>query len=198
MSALRETEFDVTVKVYPNGRASGFLDRLQVGDCINTFGMRADKIRNPGEFVGVIAFGVGITEGLPVSRAELEKGDAQQVVLLWASRTSADTFWHEEIEDLLQTYPSSFQVVRILSREKKDGCLFGRINPEVLRKVFGEHLNSCNSALEPSNKRARFLPVGTKEMMNQTNQMLEEALSSEDNSNEQTETLELLLKKSKK
>jgi ferredoxin-NADP reductase len=197
MSALRETEFDVTVKVYPNGRASGFLDRLNIGDCIHSFGMRAEKIRNPGDFVGVIAFGVGITEGLPVSRAELEKGDAKEVVLLWASRTSADTFWNEEIEDLLQTYRDRFRVVRILSREKKDDCLFGRINPEVLRKVFGENLNSCNSALEP-NKRARFLPVGTKEMMNQTNQMLEEALSSEDNSNEQTETLELLLKKSKK
>jgi hypothetical protein len=30
MSALRDNEFDVTFKVYPNGRASGFLDRLEI------------------------------------------------------------------------------------------------------------------------------------------------------------------------
>jgi NAD(P)H-flavin reductase len=190
MSALRDNEFDVTFKVYPNGRASGFLDRLKVGDEINTFGMRTKKTRNPGDFVGVIAFGVGITEGLPMSRAELEKGDAQNgVVLLWASRTSADTFWHSEIEDLLQTYPDRFRVVRILSREKKDDCLFGRITPEVLREVFSENLSRCAR----EQKRARFLPVGTKEMMSQTNEMLVEALKSD--SNEHTETLELLLQK---
>jgi NAD(P)H-flavin reductase len=187
MSALRDNEFDVTFKVYPNGRASGFLDRLKVGDTINSFGKVSEKTRNPGDFVGVIAFGVGITEGLPMARAELEKGDAENVVLLWASRTSADTFWHSEIEDLLQTYPDRFKVVKILSREKKDDCLFGRINLEVLRKVFSENLNSC--ALE--HKRARFLSVGTKEMMNETNKMIE-ALN---DSNERNEPIELLLKK---
>jgi ferredoxin-NADP reductase len=190
MSALRETEFDVTIKVYPNGRASGFLDRLKIGDEINTFGMKSKKSRNPGDFVGVIAFGVGITEGLPMSRAELEKGDAENVILLWASRTSADTFWHSEIEDLLQAYPDRFKVVRILSREKKDDCLFGRINPEVLREVFSENLSRCAR----EHKRARFLPVGTKEMMSQTNEMLVEALKNDD-SNEHIETLELLLQK---
>jgi NAD(P)H-flavin reductase len=189
MSALRDNEFDVTFKVYPNGRASGFLDRLKIGDEINTFGMRTKKTRNPGDFVGVIAFGVGITEGLPMSRAELAKGDAQNVILLWASRTSADTFWHSEIEDLLRIYPDRFKVVRILSREKKGDCLFGRINPEVLREVFSENLSRCAR----EHKRARFLPVGTKEMMSQTNEMLVEALRND--ANEHTETLELLLQK---
>jgi hypothetical protein len=63
MSACRETEFGVTVKVYPNGRASGFLDRFQVGEETGTFGMSTGRRRNAGEgdFVGIIAYGVGIT-----------------------------------------------------------------------------------------------------------------------------------------
>jgi len=158
MSALRENEFDVTLKVYPNGRASGFLDRLKIGDEINTFGISAKRSRNPGAFVGIIAYGVGMTEGLPIAKAELEKGDAKRVVLLWASRTSNDTFWNKDIASLSEKYPEKFQMVHILSREKREGCLHGRVNSNVLQQVF-----------QPTDKQdARFLSVGTKEMMRMT------------------------------
>jgi len=158
MSALREEEFDITLKVYPNGRASGFLDRLKVGEEVNTFGISAKRTRNPGSFVGIVAYGVGITEGLPISKAELEKGDAEQVVLLWASRTSEDTFWKEDIASLTEKYPEKFKIVYILSREDREGCLHGRVNPTVLQQVF-----------QPTHKEeARFLSVGTKEMMRMT------------------------------
>jgi len=158
MSALRNDEFDITLKVYPNGRASGFLDRLQVGEEINTFGVSANRTRKPGTFVGIVAYGVGITEGLPMAKAELEKGDANQVVLLWASRTSKDTFWSDDIESLKKKYPEKFTMVHILSREEREGCLHGRIDHKVLQQVF-----------KPSDsEKARFLSVGTKEMMRMT------------------------------
>jgi len=160
MSALRieENEFDVTLKVYPNGRASGFLDRLKVGEELNTFGISAKRTRNVGEYVGIVAYGVGMTEGLPIAKAELEKGDAKRVVLLWASRTSDDTFWNDDIASLTKQYPETFEMVHILSREKREGCLHGRVNPNVLQQVF-----------QPKDSEdARFLSVGTKEMMRMT------------------------------
>ena len=158
MSALRDEEFDITLKVYPNGRASGFLDRLKVGEKINTFGVSANRTRNPGISVGIVAYGVGITEGLPVAKAELEKGDAKQVVLLWASRTSKDTFWSEDIASLTEKYPEKFRMVHILSREEREGCLHGRVNSTVLQQVF-----------QPTDtEKARFLSIGTKEMMRMT------------------------------
>ena len=166
ISALRETEFDVTFKVYPNGRASGFLDRLQVGDYINSFGMKKSTIRNPGSYVGIIAYGVGITEALPVAKAELEKNDAQQVVLLWASRTQADTFWNDDIQELEQQYPTKFKMVYIFSREEVDGCLKGRIDPQILSEVF--------HGAKDTKEGARFLSVGTKDMMRMTDRMLSE------------------------
>ena len=48
LSAVRpeKNEMDITIKVYPNGRASGYLDRLRVGDTINSFGMRSRRSRN--------------------------------------------------------------------------------------------------------------------------------------------------------
>ena len=166
VSALRENEFDVTFKAY-NGRASGYLDRLKVGDVTNTFGLSAGRIRNPGKNVGIIAYGVGITEALPVAQAELEKyDDANEVVLLWASRTSDDTFWHDGIEKLKAKYPTKFKVVHILSREDRrdEGALYGRITPDILKQVF-----------QPTNRNeARFLSVGTKAMMRMTDDMLSE------------------------
>jgi len=164
ISRLAEDEFDVTLKVYPNGRASGYLDSLKVGDTIGSFGKSKGCVRNAGSYVGIVSFGVGITEALPVGRAELEKGDARKVVLLWASRTMADTFWGTEIDALLKEYGDKFEVVYILSRETKEGCLHGRIDADVLKKVF-----------QPSEEdTARFISVGTKEMMSMTSGLFAE------------------------
>lgn len=161
VSALRDKEFDVTFKVYPAGRASGYLDRLSVGDCAHSFGMSAGRVRNPGNYVGIVAYGVGITEALPVAQAELTKGDAAQVTLLWASRTLDDTFWQDEINQLTQAHGGRFQFVQILSRQEKPGCLQGRIDRRVLQQVFQP----------PDRPGARFLTVGTKEMMSHTYDM---------------------------
>lgn len=165
ISALHpaDHEFDVTLKVYPNGRASGFIDRLRVGDEMGTFGMRAGRHRRPGKYVGIISYGVGITEGLPVARAELQ-GEAEEVVLLWASRTMDDTFWLDELDALDAQFPGRFRVIHILSREVRDGCLRGRIDQKVLRNVFGAWQGDD----------ARFIPVGTKEMMATTDSLLGE------------------------
>jgi len=163
MSALRGSEFDVTLKVYPNGRASGFLDRLNVGDTIHSFGLNKGKSRQPGSFVGLVAYGVGITEAWPIAKAELEGDDARQVVLLWATRTRPDTFWNEEMEEYAKKYPDKFRLVNVYSREQVPGCRHGRINPEVLAEVF-----DCSAG----KSEARFLSVGTKSMMRMTDQML--------------------------
>lgn len=168
MSAERPGEFDITFKVYPNGRASGYLDRLQIGEQISVFRHPAcNKQRNPGDNIGIIAYGVGITEALPVAAAELAKPEARSVVLLWASRTMGDTFWHNQVVDLQEKYEGRFEIVYILSREETDTALQGRINPQVLEDVFDRKWYR-----QRDSEKVRFLCVGTKEMMKETNKML--------------------------
>lgn len=172
MSALRPGEFDITLKIYPNGRSSGYLDRLQVGDTIDSFGMKKNKTRQPpldGGIVGFIAYGVGITEAWPIAKAELEQHHSK-VVLLWASRKRADTIWNDEMEVYKNKYPADqLRIVNIFSREKVDGSLHGRINPDVLSNVFKKD-NGNNT----SQGKSRFLSVGTKPMMAMTDEMLAE------------------------
>jgi len=174
MSALRkdQNEFDITIKIYPNGRASGYLDKLVVGDTIGSFGIQKGKVRHiPPQktpfVVGLIAYGVGITEAWPIAKAELEDhGEADKVVLLWASRTKADTFWTDEIKDYQKRYPEKFRLVNIFSRENVEGSLHGRIDSSVLKDVF----KSDND--DDQNEGLRFLSVGTKPMMRLTDDML--------------------------
>ena len=166
MSAARPGEFDITFKVYPNGRASGYLDSTKIGEQIIVFGLSKRKVRQPGRYVGFVAFGVGITEALPIAGSELANDDAAHVLLLWASKTVGDTFWHQQLEALKEQYGARFEVVTILSQQKLQGSLHGRISPQVLQHVFdgcwGTGFGGENSE---HRGQVRFLTVGTKQMM---------------------------------
>ena len=174
--------FDVTFKVYPDGRASGFLDRLQPGDSAMVFHQEKYERAQPAgaiTHVGLVALGVGITEALPIATAELERSKDTHVLLLWTSRTPADTFWHARLSELRRCHGARFRLVRMYSRweqeqaklaVQEDGMwqpLHGRVDSQVLARVFDE-------AWGPTFDRsgARFVSVGTKEMMKGVDQML--------------------------
>ena len=84
---------------------------------------------NQQQHVGLIAFGVGITEALPVARSQLAKpvDVVERVVLLWGNKTWMDVFWQEELQELAQQHPGRFQVVFALSREDHEP--WGRDEP---------------------------------------------------------------------
>merc|ERR1711904_151580 len=110
------------------------------------------KLRRPGCYVGIIAYGVGITEALPVARAELEKGDVEQLTLLWAVRTADELFWCKEIQALQREHEGRFKFVACLSRQKRAGMLHGRITVQILRQVFD---GAWGTALASENEKRR-------------------------------------------
>jgi len=166
MSDKGDNWFDITFKVYPGGKSSGYLDGIAIGDTMRCFAGGALR-RNPGEKVGIVAFGVGITEGLPLAMAELEKSDARQVRLLWASKTYQDMFWLDKISSLQEVHGERFHFISILSREDRAGSLKGRINRDILKTVFdGPYATEKDSV--------RFTTVGTKNMMKDAYRMLRE------------------------
>lgn len=168
MSGERDGSFDITYKVYPNGRGSGYLDSLKIGSTMQLFYLTPRR-RSSGTYVGLIAFGVGITEVLPVAAAELSKHDASSVIIIWASRCAAETFWGTEMEELKERHGKRFELVRVYSREKAaDGsALYGRVSSKLLKQIFDERWGAAQS-------KARFLTVGTKEMIRAANGMLAE------------------------
>lgn len=173
MSAARPGEFDITFKVYPNGRASGYLNSIELGQSITVFGKPKGKKRQEGTHVGFIAYGVGITEAFPVAAAELRKCGISKVLLLWASKTTGDTFWREELFQLQEEFGERFSFCEIFSREEREGALHGRVSPAVLQQVFdGSWGTGIGGEGEKLRKGVRFVSVGTKEMMRETDGML--------------------------
>lgn len=163
MSAARpeDREFDITYKLYPDGVCSGYLHSIQIGESMKCFG-RASKQRVGGKFVGLVAYGVGITECLPVAAAELRKSDAKVVNLLWASKRYGDKFWLDQIHELKKANPSRFNFYTILSREEREGSLKGRVDQNVLQVAF---LDSWGEEASQNKESCRFVSIGTKPMM---------------------------------
>jgi len=166
----RAGSFDLVVKCY-GGRVSGHLEELEVGETAllsgpgpvpwmrlrrSSSGSGGASGASGGAPIGLVAFGVGITEALPVALSELEgSGSANTVTLLWANRGWADVFWRQEVEAMQEKYGRErFAVVHALSREQRDGCEHGRVDRALLQRVFAEF----------DRARARFLVVGTKGM----------------------------------
>lgn len=172
LSDLRpeQNQMDVTIKIYPNGRATRVLNELKVGDRIHTFGMHSDFSRNPGKFLGCIANGVSLTEIIPIIESELTKGKVQKVVILWANRTSEDIFWHEKTTLLRRMYPTKFELVHIFSREHSTNLsvLHGNIDTEVIQNVFRPRIEQA----KVDHFDVRFLVRGTKEMVRLSEFML--------------------------
>mmetsp|Transcript_32389 Transcript_32389/g.102850 ORF Transcript_32389/g.102850 Transcript_32389/m.102850 type:complete len:281 (-) Transcript_32389:24-866(-) len=166
--------FDLTVKIYPGGNVSGFLDRLLVGESALCSGpgpvpwIRMCR-RGGGIGFGLVAFGVGITEIFEIAKAELTRSACQRVLLLWANRSWSDVFDVETINAVASASGGRLQIIHLLSREQREGCLQGRISVEVLKEAFAPLLDGSldKAAL-------RFLAVGTRGMKVHTAQCLSE------------------------
>eukprot|EP00927_Polykrikos_kofoidii_P069355 TRINITY_DN64801_c0_g1_i1.p1 TRINITY_DN64801_c0_g1~~TRINITY_DN64801_c0_g1_i1.p1 ORF type:complete len:336 (-),score=30.72 TRINITY_DN64801_c0_g1_i1:111-1091(-) len=173
--AARPGEFDLMVKIYPphavpnaiNGMArragvSSSLDSLNLGDFAYVSGPfpvpLSRVVRDAGKRVGLIAYGIGITEALTVARGELARGDAGEVVLLWALREIDECFVQPELQIL---EASGLKVHYHYSREH------GRLDTKRLHIAF--------PWADQQGIEQRFLVVGTKRMMRDTHRMLAEA-----------------------
>ena len=140
-----------------------------IGAIVNLCGEFCD-LHEIEEQSGFEVYFLPIPDETAPDMAELEKGDAEKVTLLWASRTLQDTFWMDKLLALKEKYGDKFEIVFILSRQdppKDDDnirYLHGRITPDVLKQVFSP----------PSQDEIRFQSVGTKEMMRCVDDMLTE------------------------
>jgi hypothetical protein len=127
---------------------------------------------NEGSYsLGLIAFGIGITEIAPVALSELLDPRVKQVTILWANKCWSDADWvwkdaHAHEESLVHKFfaeqgkhGARLRIKHILSRETRPEATFhGRINSDVLKAAFMEDSIPTDEM--------RFLSVGTTAMTN--------------------------------
>lgn len=129
-----DQSFEIGVRKVQGGRISTFLhDELQIGDVLeaappegaftlpsNTSG-RKDYL--------CIAAGSGITPVLAMLRWILANEPDSTVTLLYGNRRVASIMFREELDGLKNRYMDRFQLIHVLSQEKRDTDLLnGRID----------------------------------------------------------------------
>ena len=111
-----------------------------------------------------------------MAEAELGKPEAESVRLLWCSKTRPDTFWLDRAAALAAAHaPGRFEMVETFTRENVPGARRGRVSPAMLAEVFdGAWQTGRGGTNESRRAEARFLSVGTKQMMRGLDAMLGE------------------------
>jgi NAD(P)H-flavin reductase len=130
------------------------------------------ELGNEGPYnVGLIAFGIGITEIAPVAMSELRDPRVKQVTILWANKYWSDAKWawtpgnSGEADDLVhqffasqEKYGSRLHIKHVLSQEEHpEACFHGRVDSEILKKTF--------LADDSPTDNMKFLAVGTTAMI---------------------------------
>ena len=133
-SSIRDGEFDITVKVYHDhiGGTSSYLDSVKLNENVWMTGpfppFKSMKKVNYGSQLGIIAYGVGITEALPVILYEMNHNNnttfkKKEIVFIYCNRCTDDIVFFKKINNLSLLNKNEnvkLRIVHVLSREKND------------------------------------------------------------------------------
>jgi cytochrome-b5 reductase len=109
--------FELIVKIYPHGKMTQYLDKLNIGDFVEVTGPCGRFIYKKNMFkeLGMIAGGTGITPMLQIIREILKHSDdTTKVTLLFGNITEEDIILRDEIDELAVKYPN-FHVYHVLN-----------------------------------------------------------------------------------
>lgn len=123
--------FDLLVKIYPEGIASKYIDKLQVGDLVGFKQLKGNvkAWRYPfgKESITMVAGGTGIAPMYQALLPLLETpGDTTQVRLLFGNRDEKDILLKDELDKMAQKYPDRLEVVYVVGETADDSSATAR------------------------------------------------------------------------
>lgn len=161
--------FELVVKAYPGG-VSEKLCALPVDAYAHVPEIRALDWRRDSKRVGMVCFGVGITECLGPAEALLKAGG--EVRLVYSNRNAEQIILLDEARALLREHPGRLRLRHCLSQQgegsaalaaikagKQEGekLTRGRVDHKVLAQEFG-------GAWQDGEVAEHFLMIGTSDM----------------------------------
>ena len=129
---------ELLVKLYPNGKGSGYLHSLTSGSTLYMLAVGGYKwTANSFPHVTLIAGGAGITPIYQLTRGILQNPeDKTKITLVHGINTDADLLLRSEFEDLERRFPGRFTWVVTVSNPTVGSKLRkGYVNRELLEEV---------------------------------------------------------------
>jgi ring-1,2-phenylacetyl-CoA epoxidase subunit PaaE len=142
-SPLVDEPLSIAVKLVENGEISRFLHHsLREGDTVAVtepnglffYEPELEKERT----VFLFAAGVGITPLFSILKTALVGEQHSKVVLVYSSRSAADTLFIEELAAWQGIYPDRFKLVHLFSNAKN--LMRARLNGFLIHELIREHL----------------------------------------------------------
>ncbi|MBV2134164.1 phenylacetate-CoA oxygenase/reductase subunit PaaK [Pseudomonas sp. MAP12] len=141
-TSVADAELRVAIKRVAGGRFSNFAnDQLKAGQTLEVlppaghFFVPLDPAR-AGRYLAVAA-GSGITPILSIVKTTLESEPHSCFTLLYGNRSSAETLFREQLEQLKNQYLARLQLIFVFSREAQEVELYsGRIDAAKCELLF--------------------------------------------------------------
>lgn len=149
---------DFVIKVYPEGKMSQHLDKMEVGQTMLFKGPKGRYQYQQGSLraIGMLAGGTGVTPMYQVANAILKNpADKTQITLLFANVSADDILIEEELTNL-QALSPQFKVHYVLNKPPPGWTgAEGFISSELIKKYFpppGEGVKILRCGPLPMNK----------------------------------------------
>lgn len=141
-------EFELMVKIYPEGNLSKHMDGMQVGDTMDfkhiKFNVKKQYpfgVKNIGMLVG----GTGITPMVQALHAVLGNGDDKtKVTMLYGSQKSDQILAEGVLADWAKEYPDQLSVTHVLSNEPEGSTWKGETG-FITKELIEKHISGPGS-----------------------------------------------------
>jgi len=132
-SSPKSNEIKVAVKAVEDGKFSVYAtSKLTTGDTLDVSKPEGKFLLEPQSGKNYLGFaaGSGITPLLAMVKSVLENESSSTFTLIYGNKTTEETIFGNELNDLAIKYHSNFKLHYVLSRETKEGILTGRVDSE--------------------------------------------------------------------
>lgn len=135
-------EFDLMVKIYPEGNLSQFMDKMETGDTMDFKHIKFNvKRQYPFLFdnVCMLVGGTGITPMVQALHAILgNPNDETKVTMLYGSQRSDQILCEQVLMDWAKKFPDRLEVVHVMSNEPEKATGIVRSSFRFVRKLLGK------------------------------------------------------------
>nr|WP_306455504.1 ferredoxin--NADP reductase [Pedobacter panaciterrae] len=133
----------IAIKRVENGEVSRFLHhRTAVGDILYamppnglfTYPPQSELKRT----VFLFGAGVGITPLFSIIKTALVKENQSKLILIYSSRSPAETLFYDDLNELQKNYPDRFKIIYVSSQAQN--LLMARLNVFLIEKIVKEYM----------------------------------------------------------
>ena len=148
-SEPKSGELRVAIKAVDNGTFSVFANTiLKEGDTLEVQKPEGKFIletaaSNSKNYLGIAA-GSGITPVIAMIKAVLTNEPHSTFTLIYGNKTVDETIFKTEIDSLITKFPTKFKVQYVLSRERQENALLGRIDTGTINYVVKNNFEKSN------------------------------------------------------